>query len=887
MKSIDVYSALFTGLKPGTIILTVNQRLCQHLNEEYALYQQNQRNMVWESGGISSFSNWLDEIWQRLSILCDNLPLALNCHQEKALWQNIIQSSEEGKKFLHIIGTVKEAQQAWQTLQQWQVNITEIPHYYTEDIEVFVKWAQTFKKKCEQENWISSCERLSYISRMIDSIELDKLLPKQIIFIGFDEFTPQLENFKTRFTASGRTVNENKLYGKSAQVSVKACQNLENELRHAMSWAASLFKNDAAVNIAIVVPDLENQRDSVERLASEIIDLNIKIGPYAPRYYNIAAAKPLSHYPTITDALSILNLKTLNEFETFSQVLQSSFIKAGQSEQSARAQLDIILRNELHFECKLIDCFHLSKHYELCPLFNQVLETYLNHKLPAKAYLGEWFEQYKILLDTMGWPGERELNSAEYQTVERFYEALDEAASLSYIIGSCSYQKALHVLEQIIDDIVFQPERSPEARISILGMLEASGIPFDAMWVIGMNEDKWPAPARPNPFIPLAMQVKLDMPHASAAREFYYAKRLMDDLNRHSDVLLFSYSCWQDDIALNSSPLLMGYSAEVLPAIKPYSHLKFNTGKDLEYLVDDYGISLNEFESVKAGSGLFKDQALCPFKAYASWRLKVEAFPELTEIMDASIQGNMVHGILQDIWTELKDSSRLNVLTEAQLNQVVSQAVNKTVQQYKKQHKHLFNEALSALETTRLIDLMLAWLEYEKQRSEFKVVSIEQSTLSEMGGIPLHLRIDRVDELPGGEKIIIDYKTGKAGINEWRSDRMISPQLPLYAVVKHAQGIAFAKVNETTDRGFEGLGQSEGLVPGMKVSSDWNRQLEEWKNQLLHLAEECKLAYAAVKPKSISAACMQCKFDRLCRVDYQTVEQLNAVESDSEEGQDD
>jgi probable DNA repair protein len=868
MKASSPYTETFASLGLKSILLTVNQRLALHLQNEYADYQRAQGKKVWPAEAILSFSSWLDAVWERISLVEDCLPMALNCHQEKKLWQDIIQHSDQGKNFLHIAGTVYEAQQAWQTLQQWCVNLNEIPSYYTDDVEAFVSWARAFKKRCLEENWISSCERLKIITELLEQKKWADIFPESISLFGFDEYTPQMEKF-CRFYRSPFIAHFHK--EGQEEVLVKACHDKEAELRHAMHFALKQLTAQPQSSFAIVVPDLAQTREQVERLAKEVLGKN----------YNISAAKPLSDYCIVADALNFLALRHSKRLEDLSQIIRSPFLKLADTEIFCRAQFDIELREKASAECHFNECMMELRHSNACPALLEVLEQYQAYHLPKKAYLSEWVEHFTALLNIMGWPGERSLNSAEYQAVSKFYESFDEVVSLSPILGSCSYQKALGAFNQVMADRLFQPENTGSVGVSILGVLEASGLPFDAIWLCGLSDDKWPAAASPNAFLPISLQVQKNMPHASAEREFRYAAKLMQDMKGHCKTLILSYPCWQGDIALNPSPLIQSYKSELCGPISRYCESLFNNGQDLEFVQDHYGLSLNEFEPFQAGSALFKDQSLCPFKAYAAERLEVEAFPEFMAYLDSSIQGNIIHSILQDIWAELLDSDHLHALPGADLDKLIAEKVVKTLAVYRRRYSHLFNQAIFNIEQQRLVELMQAWMECEKQRSAFKVLALEQKTLTEMGGIPLALRIDRVDELQNGEIAVIDYKTGRASTREWLPEKMISPQLPLYAIVKKAQAIAFAKVNSSDKKGFDGLGVEADLIPKLKKVEDWTALLVLWKEQLLKLADEFKKGYAIVRPQSYLAACQHCDFERLCRVDYQNLEH-----SDNDEDED-
>ena len=54
-------------------------------------------------------------------------------------------------------------------------------------------------------------------------------------------------------------------------------------------------------------------------------------------------------------------------------------------------------------------------------------------------------------------------------------------------------------------ETLFQPEGSA-APVQILGILEASGMAFDALWVIGLAADRWPPAPGAQPVLPIARQ---------------------------------------------------------------------------------------------------------------------------------------------------------------------------------------------------------------------------------------------------------------------------------------------------------------------------------------------------------------------------------------------
>jgi len=150
-----------------------------------------------------------------------------------------------------------------------------------------------------------------------------------------------------------------------------------------------------------------------------------------------------------------------------------------------------------------------------------------------------------------------------------------------------------------------------------------------------------------------------------------------------------------------------------------------------------------------------------------------------------------------------------------------------------------------------------------------------------VGGLKLRLRADRIDRvgndgLADGQRLLIDYKSGKVSTKDWEGMRPNEPQLPLYAIfgnVGNVRGVAFARINVEKTR-------LEGCVSDARgqlfASATKNSKLtanpydeamrEEWTTALLNLAEDFLHGEALVDPKDGTKTCKFCAMPGLCRV---------------------
>ena len=173
---------------------------------------------------------------------------------------------------------------------------------------------------------------------------------------------------------------------------------------------------------------------------------------------------------------------------------------------------------------------------------------------------------------------------------------------------------------------------------------------------------------------------------------------------------------------------------------------------------------------------------------------------------------------------------------------------------------------------------ILRLLEIERERPDFAVVEAERRLNCQLGGLELRLCVDRVDRI-GDSLLVIDYKTGRATLAQWRGARLEAPQLPLYAVVHpdRPAGIALAVLSGRRTR-FSGVAREEGLLDGVCAAGefeltedgakgfDWPQITQHWWAWLDRLARDHAAGHAEVDPLQGATTCRGCHLGPLCRV---------------------
>lgn len=296
--------------------------------------------------------------------------------------------------------------------------------------------------------------------------------------------------------------------------------------------------------------------------------------------------------------------------------------------------------------------------------------------------------------------------------------------------------------------------------------------------------------------------------------------------------------------------------------------------RQLEVLSEDIAPAFTG-TAAPGGNRLFKLQAACPFLAFAELRLGASSLGKIQIGLNARVRGILLHRVMEMIWAGLGSSVALAALSDSELHVLAGDRINEAIREIASRYPHSFGKRLQALESRRLHDLVLAWLEVEKQRPPFHVSGREQEAELELNGLPVRLRIDRIDTLETGEKLLIDYKTGEVKTGVWFGERPDEPQLPLYSLAfsEGLAGMAFARIR-VGDVAFKGVAREEVAIPGVKPfeklkdvqEESWGEILASWRRTMEKLLQDFMAGEAGVNPKQYPQTCTYCELKSLCRI---------------------
>ncbi len=273
--------------------------------------------------------------------------------------------------------------------------------------------------------------------------------------------------------------------------------------------------------------------------------------------------------------------------------------------------------------------------------------------------------------------------------------------------------------------------------------------------------------------------------------------------------------------------------------------------------------------ALRGGTSLFKLQSECPFKAFAQLRLAAKAPGEAEAGLSAMDRGQLVHRVLERVWDSLGSHEALVSTTDERLAALVRMTVSAGIRELGEQRRALRRRFFAEIEQERLERVVTEWLSLEKERKSFTVVEQENDRRVTVGGIEVRIRMDRVDRLPDGGLVILDYKTGECSPSDWEGDRPDQPQLPIYAATADSPvaGVLFGRL-KTGKVAFTGLTDSEGVAPGVNPLRDMSLEdrIDDWQRVLDRLGADFREGRAAVNPKDCRTNCEYCHLRTLCRI---------------------
>lgn len=879
------------ALERGATVVTGNQRAARALRRGWD--QRNRRLGLasWSPATVLAWDSWMAALWRGLVIEGQATQLLLNPTQEHAVWRSVLGADKELASLRSVDSLAEMAAEAWRLVASYEGRARLHGTMGSTDTRAFQRWVRTFERLCNVEGYLPQAQLEETLRGALEQGVL-KPSARSVVLVGLDGMTPMQTGFVEALRSAEANVEELRLVVPAERRMLVEAVDEREELLVAARWVRALLERQPEARVAVIVPGLETQRNEIDRVFREVLapELeDIRAGnDVAP--YEFSLGFPLAETGMVAAALDLLRWAAgALPLERVSDLLLSPYFAMTSEERGARAEFDAFELRKAHMlrpEISLDGLIILVEKAKRRGRLGRLLSVLRSMRTAANRVQGmnartnaEWSERMRELLEAAAWGAGPRESSIEFQTRRKWEGALDELATLDFDNVPIEFGQALEAVERIARQTTFAPE-SRDAPVQVMGPLEAAGGTFDAVWFLRCGELDWPVEVRSNSLLPWHLQRDLGMPGTDVARDSDYAQRVTERIAGCAATVLFSYAKESAKGSQRYSPALAGQEFENVRAADLVDVKEHRKVVELEEIEDVARVQPPPEGTIRGGAAVLQAQAACGFRAFAEYRLHATELESIAPGMDARESGTVVHDVLKQFWDAVRTQVQLKSMTKEERDDVLEWCLTEALRRMEESSATTWDAAYMQVQRDRLRRLLSWWLELElARRSPFEVKRSEEEFENvAVGPLQLSVRMDRVDEIEGGE-VLIDYKTGEATPNDWLTDRPDAPQLPLYAILSEAdrlKGVAFGLVRAGEGRGLKGYAVGEGVLPKptkLKEAATLGAQVERWRQVLTRLAEEFYAGDARVHPKQYPATCEHCGQRLLCRLDVSLLEQ--------------
>jgi ATP-dependent helicase/nuclease subunit B len=889
-----VISRLIEAVDAGRTVLVPNTELAAALGDAVERSHRDLGREIWPTPRIRDFGGWLKDRHVRRQLIDSTVPRCLSDVEERELWREAVLRSDSKRQFLEPSGAARAARRARRATHEYAIPMEAVASDGGEESAMFVEWSARFAERCRDLACIGADDLLGAADA--DSLSAGET-DAGIAWIESPLWRPVARRWLERRAGAPLTPIRARPGAQRATPQILRAESPAAELAAIAQWAHDNLALRPDFRAWICVPDLSRRRpelvDAFDAVLAPHRFALHEVGSRAP--YAVAGGTPLGDYAPVRSALELLSAANGRlPFARFSALLRTPELSESASESSAAACLDIALRSRAPAEAFLTEWLTLAEKVERLEELRPVAAlrrlagalrplTELTGSHPMSRWLSVWVAAF----ETGPWSLRHRWSSHEYQSAERFRELLATLALGDASFGSQSRSSAESVLRRAARDTQFQVQTGIPP-IWVSGQWMDPWLGYDGLWVASCDETHWPPPVDPIPLLPVRLQRQYGVVAAAMESQLRFADDLQRRWLERATVCVFSCADTEEGRRATPSPLVASLvqakapsaarstiadAVPAAPAAPTASHphwlAQLERAPAAERLEDEWAPPFGGGERTRGVSTL-RAQSRCAFRGFAETRLRAEPLEYPVPGFNERERGELVHDSLEQVWSELRGSAGLAALLARpeELEQLTATSAHRALARLctRRDPGELWRER----ERHRLTRLLARWLELEAQRDSFEVERLEGgSEIARHAGLDFSVRIDRIDRLPDGARLLIDYKTG-APSRDWQGERPDNPQLPIYALLhsKSLIAVAYGKIN-AAECAFIAESERNGVFPRKRASrmeglESLAELLDRWSERIERLARDFRNGRAAVDP--IPTACRTCHLHGLCRV---------------------
>lgn len=861
-----------THLDAGGTVLTASRRLARLVRQRYDSAQAAAGRRVWPTAQVLPLESWLGATWFAGARQHADPSRLLSDLQAEQPWRRAVEASPPADTLLAVPDLAAAGRRAWLLLGQHGGTLAQLDaDRLTLDQAAFRRWAVAVEADLRSRRWLDP----GLLASLIAAWPPLALQGPPLLLAGFARLRPDQQSLLAALRAAGRSVRVLPVAGAMRRVSRYEAPDPRAETTAMLAWTRAQLERNPKARLALIVPDLAQRRAELERGLTATLDPRLELpgGSAQARVFDLAGGAPLAALRVVADALDMLAAaRWAVEFDVVARLLRSPYVGGATTEAERRIRFDAWLR-AAGLEQWPVPVLATAAREHGAGLVAAALER--SHALlgavRGRQKAGDWARLIGQVLATWGWPGERTLASDEYQAARALREALEALATLDDVGSPLDAAGALAEFRRLCARS-FQPERGSPL-VVVYDRFEAPGIEFDGLWVAGLSAANLPRAPVPDPLLPVSLQCALTIAGATPEDCRKEAEALVQAWCGTGAEVVLSWPVHQDDARVEGSRLV---PMEALLAPLPGWPLQVTRAYGQRARCESIPASQPaplEPAAARGTSRLFELQAQCPFRAFAEFRLGASVVEEPAPGIDRRTRGQVLHHALDLFWAATRDSEALAAQSAEERADLIRRSVEQALRRHLPPGTGLRARVLEADWQAAAASALAA---ADSGRPAFAVLEREQALQATLSGMPVSLRVDRIDSV-AGQLLVIDYKTGKAASGGWSGARMDAPQLPLYAALhsRDIAGVALVRVQPDA-AAYAGVAADAGLLPGLQPAEDfeidagesglgWPGIKARWHAWLGRLADDYLAGHARVDPKRPDT-CRTCHLETLCRV---------------------
>ncbi|MGO9326252.1 MAG: PD-(D/E)XK nuclease family protein [Terracidiphilus sp.] len=865
-------------LRDGGLVVTASERAARSLTQAFHRARRVEALTAWQAPNIQDWQTFIRDAWDERIL---DGRIVLNSLQEQSLWAGIVTAAAPDAA--PAAGTrdrlASLAMEAHGLICAYapQLLNRKVRTAWDQDAGAFSEWLAEFDAFCGANGLISSA-RLPL--ELIDALKQVSAERSPLLLAGFDRIFPTQEAL---FAAWGGCTQVPP-GPTAARIKFHQAADPVSELAACAIWLKQHLAANPHPRLLVVTQDVPKRRGEIERaLLRFILEKTTSSAPSS--IFEFSLGVPLSQVALARGAGLLLHwLTELIEEHELDWLLSTGQLAASPAESLAlTAFMRALRRKGLERARWTLAQFLSQKPGAELPSAWVARVTQAQSRMQESARRPQsplaWAELAPRLLELAGWPGGRPLTSAEFQAHRRWQQTVDDCACLGFDGRPMEWKEFRALLDRAVSETLFSPE-SEDAPILIAGPAESAGLTADAIWFLGAIEQAWPASGGTHPFIPISVQRATGMPHSSPRLDWELAGAISRRLLSSAAEVHFSFARQSEGVEarpsriveqLAGAPLPLPFELAVPAALPPLA-APFPDSTRVPFPPGN----------APGGASTLTAQSQCAFKSFAAARLDAENWEPAEAGLNAKERGQLLHEVLHSVWAGLPRGirSHAELIALPDLRAFVALHVRGAIQTAMPlRARESMPPRYLALEETRLLNLVTEWLEFERSRIPFTVLETEQKNSVSVAGLPLRVRLDRIDRLIDNSLLVVDYKSGNPTPNSWDLPRPDDVQLPLYANFAldcdpgTIGGLVFAKVR-TGEAEFTGKVRDAKATLRADLRGNTNlvrkqldsEQLSAWKRYIEELALAFLAGRSVVNPRDYPETCEFCDLQSLCRI---------------------